>query len=130
MELEGIIIRVLPIQSGTSQRNSNVWYSQEYIIETLDRYPRKVCFRIFGEDKIKQANIQQGDSLRVQIEIDASEWNGRWFNRVNALSVEKKGSSFVLKQDDNANLYPRVPINDSIEPFPSDSNVDLDQLPF
>ena len=52
MELEGKIIAVLPMQNGISKSTGKNWQSQEYVIETVEQYPKKCCFRVFGEDKI------------------------------------------------------------------------------
>ena len=87
MELTGRIIAVLQPQSGVSARTGNNWMSQEYVIEVPGQYPRKCMFRIFGEDRIKQFNIQQGEDLTVQFDIDAHEFNGRWFNDIRAYNV-------------------------------------------
>jgi len=54
MDLTGTIIAVLPAQSGVSARTGNPWMSQEYVIEVPGMYPKRMCFRIFGEDRIKQ----------------------------------------------------------------------------
>ena len=89
MEIEGRIINVLPKQEGTSARTGNHWASQEYVIETHDQYPKKCCFRIFGEDRINAMNIQAGEELRVSFDIDAREYQGRWFNSVNAWKVDR-----------------------------------------
>lgn len=89
MEITGKIIAVLPKQSGTSQRTGSTWASQEYVIETHDQYPRKCCFRIFGEDKIANMNIQAGEELTVSFDIDANEYQGRWYNRINAWKVDR-----------------------------------------
>ena len=61
--------------------------SQDYVIEVPGQYPRKCLFRIFGEARIKQFNIQQGEDLTVQFDIDAHEFNGRWFNDIRAYNV-------------------------------------------
>jgi len=87
MELTGRIIAVLPANSGVSQRTGNTWMSQEYVIEVPGTFPRKCVFRLFGEDRIKQFNIQNGEDLTVQFDIDAHEYNGRWFNEVRAYNV-------------------------------------------
>ena len=75
MELTGKIIAVMAAQSGVSARTGNSWMSQDYVIEVPGQYPRKCLFRIFGEDRIKQFNIQQGEDLTVQFDIDAHEFN-------------------------------------------------------
>ena len=87
MELTGKIIAVLPANSGVSNRTGNPWMSQEFVIEVPGQYPRKCVFRVFGEDRIKQFNIQQGEDLTIQFDIDAHEYNGRWFNEIRAYNV-------------------------------------------
>lgn len=89
MELTGKIIAVLPANSGVSQRTGNPWMSQEYVIEVPGQYPRKCVFRIFGEDRIKQFNIQNGEDVTVSFDIDAHEYNGRWFNEIRAYNVSR-----------------------------------------
>lgn len=89
MEITGKIIAVLPANSGVSQRTGNSWKSQEYVIETQDQYPKKCCFRIFGEEKIAQFNIQLGEELTVSFDINAREYNGRWYNDISAWAVNR-----------------------------------------
>lgn len=91
MEITGKIIAVLPANSGTSARTGNPWMSQTYVIETQGQYPKKLAFDVFGEERIKQFNIQQGEDLTVSFDIDAHEYNGRWFNQIRAFNVEKSG---------------------------------------
>jgi len=87
MDLLGKIIAILPAQSGVSSRTGNPWMSQEYVLEVPGQYPRKMVFRLFGEDRIKQFNIQAGEEITVQFDIDAHEWNGRWFNEIRAYNI-------------------------------------------
>ncbi len=89
MELTGKIIAVLAAQSGVSARTGNPWMSQEYVIEVPGQYPRRCVFRLFGEDRIKQFNIQQGEEITVSFDIDAHEYNGRWFNEIRAYNVTR-----------------------------------------
>ena len=66
--------------------------TQEYVIEVPGQYPRRCVFSIFGEDRIKQFAIQQGEqNVTVQFDIDAHEYNGRWFNEVRAYNVIRAG---------------------------------------
>ena len=85
MELQGKIIVVLPEKSGVSQRG-NQWRSISYVLETQEQYPKKLAFDVTN-DKIDQLNIQLGEILTVQFDINAREYNGRWFNSVNAWNV-------------------------------------------
>lgn len=64
MELAGKVIAVLEPRGGVS-KSGNEWKVQEYVIETHDQYPRRMCFDVFGADKIQQFNIQVGEELNV-----------------------------------------------------------------
>ena len=61
--------------------------SQDYVIEVPGQYPRRCVFRVFGEERIRQFNIQNGEDITVQFDIDAHEFNGRWFNDIRAYNV-------------------------------------------
>ena len=69
MDLTGRIIAVLPAQSGVSNRTGNPWMSQDYVIEVPGQYPKRCVFRIFGEDRIKQFNVQMNEDVTVQFDI-------------------------------------------------------------
>lgn len=88
MEVTGRIIAVLPEQSGVSKAG-NEWKKQEYVLETHDQYPKKICFQLFGADRIAQAAIQPGEELTVLFDIESREWQGRWFTSINAWKVER-----------------------------------------
>lgn len=92
MEITGKIIAVLPEQGGVSKAG-NEWKKQEYVLETHDQYPKKICFQIFGSDKIAQANIQPGEELIVSIDIESREYQGRWFTNINAWKVERPSAA-------------------------------------
>lgn len=89
MELTGKIIKVLPERGGISQRTGTEWKVQEYVLETRDNYSRKMCFNVFGADKIAQFNIKEGEILRVAFDIDSHEYQGRWYNSIRAWRVER-----------------------------------------
>ena len=61
--------------------------SQDYVIEVPGQYPRRCVFRIFGEDRIKQFNVQLNEDVTVQFDIDAHEYQGRWFNDIRAFNI-------------------------------------------
>lgn len=88
MELEGKIIKVLDARSGTSARTGSPWKMQSFVLEVPGQYPRRMVFEVFGEDKLTQWNIQEGQDLKVSFDIDAHEYNGRWYNSVRAWKVE------------------------------------------
>ena len=88
MEISGKIIAVLPERGGVSQRSGTEWKVASYVIETIEQYPKKCCFEVFGADRISQLNIQAGQMLTVSADIDAHEYNGRWYNQIRAWKVD------------------------------------------
>lgn len=87
MEIFGKIICALPIRSGVSAKSGKPWQSATYVLETQDQYPKRMVFDVFGQDNIAKFNIQVGESLTVSFDIDAHEYQGRWFNAVRCWSV-------------------------------------------
>lgn len=87
MELQGKVITALPQRSGTSQRGE--WVAQDFVIETHDTYPRKMVFSVLGADRLQRFNIQIGQEVLVAFDIDAHEYNGRWFNSIRAFDVRQ-----------------------------------------
>lgn len=88
MDKFGTIVAVLPERSGTSAKG-NTWRSASYVLETQEQYPKKIVFDVVN-DKIDQFNIRQGDMLQVCFDIDAREYNGKWFNSVQAWRVVRQ----------------------------------------
>ena len=89
MEMTGVVIAVLPERSGTSQRGE--WKSQSFVIETQEQYPKHLCFEVFGADRIAQFNIKGGETITVQFDIDARQYQDRWFNSIKAWNVIRPG---------------------------------------
>jgi hypothetical protein len=61
-------------------------------------------FEVFGEDRIKKFNVQQGQEVTVSFDIDAHEYNGRWFNEVRAWDVRPAGQPQPTAQSVASNL--------------------------
>ena len=87
MEIQGKVIAVLPERSGVSARGE--WKSQTYVIETQEQYPKKMAFDVFGADRIANFGIQLGEVINVSFDIDAHEYQGRYFNQIRAWNVTK-----------------------------------------
>ena len=85
MELQGKVIVALPERSGVSSRGE--WKSQEFVIETHESYPKKMVFNVFGAERLQRFNVKVGQEVNVSFDIDAHEYNNRWFNSINAFDV-------------------------------------------
>lgn len=127
MEITGKIIAVLPEQGGTS-KNGNEWKKQEYVLETHEQYPKKVCFQLFGADRIAQAAIQPGEELTVSFDIESREYQGRWYTNINAWKVTRQTETAAPVPPvtaDDPFAAPAAPVATDFPPASS-----TDDLPF
>ena len=135
MEITGKIIAVLPPKQGVSQSTGNAWMCQDYVLETQEMYPKKVCFNVFGAEKIQEMNIQLGETLTVSLEINASEYQGKWYNQVRGwkvvrVSVQGQQQAQVPPQGCQV-VYPdRQPAQAPAQPQGQAPAQDDGQLPF
>jgi len=86
MEVTGKIILKLPAQSGTSAAG-NAWTKQEYVLETMDAYPKKIHFDFFG-DRANQFPLTEGQIVKLSFDIESREYNGRWYTSIRGWKAE------------------------------------------
>lgn len=89
MQITGIVIRALEMRSGVSSRTGNQWASRDYVLEIPGQYTRRMVFTVFGEDRIREFALRQGETVTVSFEIDANEYQGKWYNKVQAWKVDR-----------------------------------------
>jgi hypothetical protein len=90
MQLTAKLIQLLPLQTGTGKNGQ--WKKQEFIVETEGQFSKKVCISIWG-DKINDSQLQVGNDLRIDFDIESREYNGRWYTDVKAWKIELASSS-------------------------------------
>ena len=114
MELEGKIVQINQLQSG--QGKNGTWKKQEYIVETKSQYPKKVCVTVWG-DKIDQFALNQNDDVKISIELESREYNGRWYTDVRAWRAEKTGGAITDAQEPEILPPSNDPPLDEAPPF-------------
>lgn len=139
MEATGKIIKVLTAEGGVSKRTGNPWKKQCYVLETIEQYPKKIPFEVFGEERIKQLNLQLEEVVTIHIEIDGNEWNGKWFAKVNCFNVTRAGhqqtQSVAAQQQPTGQVQAAAPPpQQAAAPFPpaqpEQGDGSADDLPF
>jgi hypothetical protein len=115
MDISGKIIQFLPAQTG--QGKNGPWKKQEFILETGDTYPKKICIAVWG-DKIDLGSFKPGDTVDVSFDVESREYNGRWYTDVKAWKV-------LGKQQASGNATYPAPVSGS-----NASSADDDDLPF
>lgn len=112
MEITGKVLAVLELQSGTSKKGSE-WKKRDFVIETLDeKFPKKVCFTLFGDRADACPAIDS--VVNVAFDIDAHEYNGKWFNSVNAWKVEPASPATVQVAQQATNPSPAVTVQPAV----------------
>ncbi|MBR1881502.1 MAG: DUF3127 domain-containing protein [Muribaculaceae bacterium] len=96
MEVRGKIIAKLPLQSGTSKAG-NAWKKQEYVLETIEAYPRKVYFDFFG-DRADQFPLEIGELIDLSFDIESREYNGRWYTSIRGWKAVKVDPNSPMAQ--------------------------------
>jgi hypothetical protein len=85
-ELRAKMIKTLPIQTGKGKNGD--WQKQDFVVETYESYPKKVCLTIWNE-RLSQINgVEEGDELRVSFGVSSREYNEKWYSDLTAFSVE------------------------------------------
>ncbi len=90
MQVTAKLIQLLPLQSGTSRNGE--WKKQDIVVETDAQYPKKICISIWG-DKINESQLQIGNMLTIDFDVESREYNGRWYTDVKAWKIDSAGSN-------------------------------------
>jgi hypothetical protein len=110
MEITGKLIEKLPQQTG--QGRNGAWVKQEFIIETPDQFPRKVCIALWGDKARDIETIAIGESIKASVNVESREFSGKWYTDVKAWRIEKLGST--------SGTTPTPPPMPSVNDFPSE----------
>ncbi|WP_159522833.1 DUF3127 domain-containing protein [Sunxiuqinia indica] len=86
-EATGRIQEIFDKQSGVSKAGKE-WKKREFLVETEDQYPKKICFNLFGDNIDFMDNLKTGDLVKVLFDVESREFNGRWYHNVNAFNVQ------------------------------------------
>ena len=131
MEITGKVVAVLELQSGTSKKGSE-WKKRDFVIETLDeKFPKKVCFTLFGDRADACPSI--ASVVNVPFDIDAHEYNGRWFNNIRAFDVRPVAADPAVAAAMAPGVQP-MPAGEAFPPAPESGAAaegeSTDDLPF
>lgn len=122
LEIVGKLVAILPEVGGVSQRGE--WKKQEFVIETTEQYPKKVCISAWG-DKVADIQAKPLESLiKVYFNLESREYNGRWFSDIRAWKIETVSNENPSTPGD-VQTYP----TEAVPNFSLDNSVE-DDLPF
>lgn len=120
LAVKGKIQQILKPESGVS-RAGKEWNKQEFVIETEEQFPRKVCFTLFGDKTSLINGLSAGEEVEVSFNLESREYNGKWFHNINAWKIDKPASENMPEPP------PQFEVGD-IPPEPADDQAN--DLPF
>ena len=87
LELQGKLLRKLPVQSGRSARGE--WSKQEFLVEYQEgNFPATACFDVWGMDKVNDlARFADGEEIVVSFNINSREYNGKYYTNLRAWKI-------------------------------------------
>lgn len=119
MQLTAKLIQLLPLQTGNGKNGE--WRKQDIIVETGDKFPKKICVSVWG-DKIDSSKLKPGNVLKIDFDVESREYNSRWYTDVKAWKIEVEGGKQGGQQEDRFSEY--------APPTVDMSNQSDDDLPF
>jgi hypothetical protein len=123
MELSGKIVQILPVQQGQSAKGP--WQKQDFIVETQDQFPKKICIAVWNNKFI--VNDFDGCIVNVFADVESREFNGKWYTDIKAWKIEKLNESNSPGKKENT----KIPIAGKTElPWEKDNTDVSDDLPF
>ena len=93
LELTGKIIQIMPETSGVSKAGKE-WKKQEFIVETIETYPKKVALSMMGDKTDDLKRFPVGSMITASLNIESREYQGKWYTDARAWRiVAGEGSS-------------------------------------
>ncbi|GAA4409573.1 DUF3127 domain-containing protein [Nibrella viscosa] len=125
LELTGKLVKVLPEVTG--QGKNGAWNKQDFVIETIDQFPKKVCMTAWGDKTNDLQQYSPGDTLKVTVNIESREYNDRWYTDVKAWRIELLEGE-TIRPDQPA--QPKVASQPAGTPFGVTFDEEGSDLPF
>jgi fructose-1,6-bisphosphatase len=122
MQVKGTLLQILKMETGVSKAGKE-WKKQDFVIETNEQFPKKVCFTLFGDKISLIDSIAEGSELEVYFSLESRDFNGKWYHNINAWKIEKAGAVNA------AGNYPQAFQAGEIPP-PEQSDDSGNDLPF
>lgn len=74
MEIKGKVLTLFPVKEGVGKTSGTPWKSREFVIETQDQYPKRICLQVMN-DNMDRFPMEEGMEVSVKFDISAREWD-------------------------------------------------------
>lgn len=115
MQITAKLTQLLPIQTGSGKNGE--WKKEDILVEIDAQYPKKIFISIWV-DKINEGQLQIGNFLKIDFDIESKEYNSKWYTDVKAWKIEVETLGIQKNSDAIANINIAKPqSDDDILPF-------------
>ena len=115
LELKGKLIEKLPAVRGEGRNGK--WEKREFIIETDDQYPKKICISVWNDKLAMIENLVNGDVLNVSVNVESREYNSRWYTEIRAWKIDRIGEEGIATSPPPEDLPPDLDNPEDDLPF-------------
>ena len=85
IQILGRVLNILDAEQGGSENNP--WRKRAFIIETLDRFPKKVFINTWGNSIDYLERLRLDDIVCAYVNIESREHAGKYYTEVSAWKV-------------------------------------------
>ena len=87
LSIEGTLIQKNEIEN-IENKEGKKWIKQTFLIEIGSEYNNRICFQLFGEEKVKLLDgYDLGDKIEVFFNISSREYNNRYYHNIDAWRI-------------------------------------------
>lgn len=93
IKVVGTIEKLMPISKGISA-SGREWVKQDIVMSMANgQFVKHFAASVMGQERIDNFKLRVGDNIVAYLDIDAKEYNGRWYNSINIWKVERVGAN-------------------------------------
>ncbi len=133
-EFIGIVTEKKELKSGISKAKGTAWTSQDFIIETVEQYPQRAIFSLFGDktDLLQNIEINQPVTVKFNLSLNVFTTEKGTFesNKLNVWAIETNGGKKSEVKKESATKKEVVKVEEAND-FPDVNGQGAeDDLPF
>tara|TARA_B100000287_G_scaffold416573_1_gene451405 strand:+ start:41 stop:367 length:327 start_codon:yes stop_codon:yes gene_type:complete len=103
--IKGTLTKVLDVEKGTTQAGKD-WVKKSFVVKTEDKYPKEVCFTLFGEKVPMLDSHKVGDVITTHFNLSSREYNGKYYHNIDAWKIDSETATTVNKSEYHATDVP------------------------
>ncbi len=86
LEITGKIFSLLEPVTGAG--TNGPWTKREFVIETQEQYPKKVCLEAWNDKATALDSIGTGADVKVSFDVSSREYNQKWYTSLRIWKLE------------------------------------------